>query len=71
MTPRDYVAAAEVEAAGGDMSAVKATTLDLTGTTQIMDGSTEWTDPTSGGVSTTKDFTRPGAMGACIQQAQK
>ena len=66
------MAAAEVEAAGGDVSAVKATTLDLTGTTQIMDGSTEWNDPTSGGVSTTKDLQgRERWAPVCFQQAQK
>ena len=60
------MAATEEEAAGGDVVAAEVTTLDLTGTTQPMDGFMEWTATTSGEVSPVKSLTRLGAMGAYI-----
>ena len=60
------MAAAEEEAAGGDVEAAEVTTLDLTGTTQPMAGFMEWNVPTSGGVSLAKNLTRLGATGACM-----
>ena len=65
-TPREAVSAAEEDTAGGDVASVAVTTLDLTGTTQTIDGFIEWTDTTSGGVSMAKNLTRMGAMGACM-----
>ena len=58
--------AAKEEAAGRDVADAAVTTLDLTGTTQIMDGFIEWTAQTSGGVSMEKFLTSLGAMGACM-----
>ena len=58
--------AAKEEAAGRDVADAAVNTLDLTGTTQIMDGFIEWTAQTSGGVSMEKFLTSLGAMGACM-----
>ena len=58
------MAVTEEEAAGRDVAATAVTTMDLTGTTQPMDGFMEWTAPTSGGVSMAKSLTRLLVMGA-------
>ena len=57
---------AEEKASGGDVVAAAVTTLDLTGRTHIMAGFVDWTATTSGGVSTEKNLTKLGEMGACM-----
>ena len=51
---------------GRDVAAAEVTTMDLTGKTQPMDGFVDCTALTSGGVSPSGNFTRLGAMGACM-----
>ena len=64
--PREGVAAAEEEAAGGDVAAAEVTNMYLTGTTHPLDGLMEWTATTSGEISPAKSLTRLGVMGAYI-----
>ena len=48
------------------MSATAETTLDITGTTQLMAGFMECTSLTSGGISSENNLTSLGAMDACM-----
>ena len=58
-TPIEDVEESEGEAAGGDVVDAEATNLALISTIRIMDGSMEWTAPTSGGIYPGNNLTRP------------